>query len=817
MQIMIHRAILTCAITACALLSHAETHRKYYLNKWSFHGNPESPAFHDASYWNDENGNPGESGGALDTSGDYYVIDYLLQSDNESQGATPTFECHSLTIGEVGGGAPQFDCYLSKYTKWSVGGEGLVFANGSVQLCWKPVTVDAKVTVLSPTNAPFSVFSQYVDTKIIFSKAIVSAAGAGMDLYNNEEATDASTFTVELTGDYSQYLGVLRVGKSDANAEKPNDIYLKNSTEFPGTIALRATGRLQAGSSNLRLGSLVLEDGATIVVSTGTVSVAKSFAIDGTAAISVNLSAGVVDSLLARREYGQFEVLRVPSASQVSAENFAISLAPANSRVASVAAVVVDNGDCTKSVCCRLLRPCVYVKPDGSNSATGADAENAFRTLAYAVSQLKDGVVYALEGTYDEGLCDEGEGMTHSRVHVPTNVALKAIGGASNTVIKGAAPSGTTALKGEGATRCVRLDDGAMIQGFTLTGGHGWASDVEVDGEKYVNQIGGGVCGRGDSLVLDCIITNNFAQYGGGVHGGRYVRCLLKGNYTITSGGARSQWQGRDGYGYPYNSHFYNCLFGSTDGNSVLVYYNCYLYNCTFAGTAYQSPQHFCSLYNCIVPGSTLIGGGNVSYVNCLLGSEPSNPKTMEGSRVVSDWTSVMDASFRPLAGGLAVNGGSNSCYQATYPPEAGPVDYFGGQRIYEDAIDIGCGEYDPRASFARVLSSVRLSVSTASAGVCISPGGDSVVIPDSDVLVIEYNATGSAAQCEVHFEAEVTDGVLTVSLDGRQWVELGSGSHSLTFQCDQSTTRLAFSYEGTGEASVGKFRRDGGMVLLFR
>lgn len=806
---------------------HATTYPKYYLNKESRKDATTgiSPAFHDASYWTDENGKPGEAGAPLDPDGDYIARDgRILQTDNVMAHAVDPIAVHSLTLGEVGGTAVRFDCYFSQWARLGIAGDGLVLANGKYNFSWKPQTVDTKVTVTASKDNPFLLIASYADTAVTFLQEIVAAPGTAAHFY--DAAKSASSSPIELKGDYSQYMGELWIGEA-RNYEKTNEIKLSCGDTFPGKIVLKPTGLLNIGSSTRILGGLELEDGSGILIKGGALKVTESFSATGTVHVQLPFSTDEVSALLARREYGEVRVLTVPAGEALSVGNFTFEFSADLTRVASVVAAVVDNGDGTKSLCCRLNRPCAYVDPKGSNSNDGHDADHAFKTLAYAVSQFTDGVIYAAEGTYDEGLCDVEEGVTHSRVHVPTNVFLKAVGSVEKTIIVGAPPTDSSKLFGEGATRCVRLDSGAVLKGFTLTGGYGYASETEVTGNRFVNKAGGAVRGRQDSLVMDCIITNNFAANGGGVQGGRFVRCTFRDNYSLNDAKtARSQTKGCDGYGYGSTgekesySYFYDCLFDCNADTGILIYNYCYAYNCTFTGTKRVSPQNICSLWNCILTGNQLEGGGQygVSYYNCLMGMLPANAAKLEHCTLIDDATKVLDATFRPIAGGPAVDTGSNTFYRTTHPVEAGEADYFGGQRIYGGQIDIGCGEYDMRTDFGKALGrSSIITVASASSGVKIADGGKDVLVPGGENVTVSVDATRKRPEYEVEFEVAAEDAVLTVYMDGKYWTRVESGRQVLKFTGNASVRKLTFSCTGTGHATIGSFRGTDGLILLFR
>jgi len=76
-------------------------------------------------------------------------------------------------------------------------------------------------------------------------------------------------------------------------------------------------------------------------------------------------------------------------------------------------------------------------------------------------------------------------------------------------------------------------------------------------------------------------------------------------------------------------------------------------------------------------------------------------------------------ANYRPLAGSVAIDAGSwdNYALITNYLKNAGveSLDLFGGQRVYNGTIDVGCGEYNWCDDFTRVLATRGLTVVDAS------------------------------------------------------------------------------------------------------
>ncbi len=208
--------------------------------------------------------------------------------------------------------------------------------------------------------------------------------------------------------------------------------------------------------------------------------------------------------------------------------------------------------------------------------------------------------VWVRAGVYNTGgRSDVFVNGYNSRAKLPNRVAIdKAIvvrseyNDPAHTIIQGAwSLDGRT--NGPGAVRCAYVASGAVLMGFTLTGGatlstnEAWASSSDRSGGGVYAQSshatisncilianaaegdprnsargGGGACqgtffhcvfannttpfrggGADHSVLFDCVVTNNSAAYGGGgVHGGSLTDCVVSQNVTAGDGGGTFGW-----------------------------------------------------------------------------------------------------------------------------------------------------------------------------------------------------------------------------------------------------------------------------------
>ena len=576
-------------------------------------------------------------------------------------------------------------------SSFEVGGEGLFLNRGEILLQAKTVSLSGKVTVATPTGSPFTIRDVYRGTTITLNAAVSATGDSVLRFYAAHDAADAGQFVVNATGDFSSFSGRLVVGLENESKGRTTRIVLKD-TRLPGTLAVSKSGVLDLGATASAVGSLELSDGAMLNVEGGALTVTDSFAMAGRITVSGALAdfANVVEPTV--------DLLTLPAASTCDPAMIDCAVtAGDNSRPAVGATRAVrETGDGTKTLFARVARKAVYVSPTGDDANAGT-RDAPLRTLSVAVSQCAGGVIHALPGTYDDGFCDVGSEATQSRVHLRANTLLVSTDGAAATVIVGARPTGGGDF-GPGATRCVRLDAGAVLQGFTLTGGFVYANSTD----SYAQSTGGGALGTEGSVVLDCKITGNTAYRGGGCRGGAYVRCLFG-----TNTAAEASWAGCDVFGFHSSSlggnfigptRMFDCLFANEGENYLSAYNMIELYNCTTSGRGNRAADR-CKVFNCIVRTTKSLSGAN-DFARCVLGmSPPPSEGHVCADCEVEDVS--LDANARPRRRkSAAIDLGDLDAYLAAWDA-AGidrayfGTDYAGGPRVVNGAIDAGCGEFN--------------------------------------------------------------------------------------------------------------------------
>ena len=318
----------------------------------------------------------------------------------------------------------------------------------------------------------------------------------------------------------------------------------------------------------------------------------------------------------------------------------------------------------------------VYVNPDtGSDTEHGGTSPtDAYQSLTKAMEGLSSGaVVHAAKGVYRLKSAESGDGYP-ARVVVPAGVTLVADG------------EGEAIIEGEEGMRCVWLNEGATLKGFTVRGGY-----IKETTATSIGPYGAGVGSaanlstvRNKAFVEDCLITANTNNYrGAGISCVVARRCRILSNKATQHGSAA------------YYGILYNCIVDNNDSGNATCYQTTPAVNCTFGPGNNQRAFHKvdtkCSncIFLCAVHDDS---DWKMKYDHCAFASDASGTSIWEdhigeGSYLVPAAQIQLTDDYTPVAGScVAVDAGDNDVVD-------GETDVYGNARIYNEIVDMGAVE----------------------------------------------------------------------------------------------------------------------------
>lgn len=485
-------------------------------------------------------------------------------------------------------------------------------------------------------------------------------------------------------------------------------------------------------------------------------------------------------------------------------------------------------------ITCTVAIASLYVdREHGSDTKNSGTSKNdAFQTLARALtnSTLSAGqFVHVAAGTYDTcQMKNASSAKTYSRAVVPSGVELVAGDGPENTFIVGAAASvdADESGLGEGAVRCVYLNENATVRGFTLSGGRTMKpSATETNEEKTgADWTGGGVRGSGlSSLIADCIVSNNWANRGGGAFNAMFKRCRVICNNAVNAGAAGA------------SSGAVGTLFAANTNSSsyAVMLYPIEMTGCTMAGD--NSGLYLAMLddnrrlVNNVFDGKVHFNfaqQNNPAFMtNCIFASTPTKPGgTFEfgtGSYQTNSAAIGLDETYRPIVGGSVC---IDAAYvDATLRRAMEDLDASCGQRIYNNALDIGALEGDYRPVFAEAMDAGRhIVVTSADPSVRLSERG---VAMSSGGLELAW-AQPQGEKSDFFFDVAVTGGgSLYAHFNGATaCVDAASGARTISFVSSMPDNAVSFAFSPVTDAGeclavLSRFTRSrrSGFVLVVR
>ena len=296
-------------------------------------------------------------------------------------------------------------------------------------------------------------------------------------------------------------------------------------------------------------------------------------------------------------------------------------------------------------------------------------------------------------GTYNTG----GRavyGTATNRIVVDKAVTVQSVNGAASTIIQG--------VESPPGIRCAYLTNGAALTGFTLTTGGSRSS-----GDPWLEESGGGVwCESSSAVVSNCVVGGNVAaQYGGGIYQGTLLNCTVTNNRAQNGGGTFSNAAcnctlianyAQQCGGAAYQGTLNNCIitnnqaFLSGGGTYLANLNNCVVSSNKLIQGSGGGGAAFGVLSNCLVTGNFAPGYGGGTYFSTLNSCIVSSNFAQFGGGVcwgvVND--SIISNNLAFASGGGAFSNTLNNCVLIGNVAKGNPgsVSGFGGG-VYHSSL----------------------------------------------------------------------------------------------------------------------------------
>ena len=455
---------------------------------------------------------------------------------------------------------------------------------------------------------------------------------------------------------------------------------------------------------------------------------------------------------------------------------------------------------------------------NGDNANDGHSGDAAKQTLQTVLSMgLPSGAtVHVAAGTYGSEAPMYAGNSTNcgSRVVVPAGVTLEGAGADMTTISGTVAASGDDLGLGDHAIRCVYLESGATVRGFTLTGGRTAKQYAGTNaGKEDANNLGGGVYGvsAANCTVEDCLITGCNGWRAGGAGFVTLRRCRMFNCFGNDADGRASG---------AYKCKLYNTIVDRCGDMAVM--YPSVLENCTVGAanqgdrSIYMTDQFSCRIVNTLALDNVHIQGETTATTNSLFAGSNKGASSVwlgPNSYQKSAAELAVDENYMPVIG-------SNAAVDAADPTlytDGGDKDAFGGQRVYNGAMDVGAVEADWRSRYVADLGVRRgLEIIDVSPEV-VETAANAVRLGEGTSLVAQWNNSASRARHYSLVLDVAANSAVTVTVNGVSTTYDTAGRHELKVDLTAgSENALAFSCTSGSADLVGASCLDG-TAIVFR
>lgn len=481
-----------------------------------------------------------------------------------------------------------------------------------------------------------------------------------------------------------------------------------------------------------------------------------------------------------------------------------------------------------------------YVDCNTTDTVNDGSRLHPHKTIKAATDNAVPGdVIHVAPGTYGDA---EGSQLATStskyetRVVIPEDVTIIGTEGAEKTFIVGAAATGDyidneTYCTGSNAVRCVYAKEGAVLRGFTLTGGRaiGTPKSYGTDTEEYFSAFFSPVL-HGATLE-DCIVSNN-AAFRGSCYRAVVKRCRVIGNAGTRNGG--NDRSSPAGYMCSWYDTIIDGNFGTAVVDNAIAFESCTIgsANTWSAGGDPVVLYYYGAGNNAIVNSAVLggrynAGGGAKLYcTNCLVMANEIGAVLKREQSYNTIFTNSaaakVDSEYRPILGEFAgIDAGNASVSSA----EVGDADAYGTPRILNAALDIGAVEYDWRPTFNAELGR-RFSLTYASPTVTTNATGGVKLDGDAGALgdrALPVCIAGTVNEAGPYaFTFALAGGSAAVYVGGVLAGEAsGSGEQSIRFDVPDASAEIRFVFtpdaQNPGAVILRKFSSTLGFSIIFR
>lgn len=389
-----------------------------------------------------------------------------------------------------------------------------------------------------------------------------------------------------------------------------------------------------------------------------------------------------------------------------------------------------------------------YVDVNSANPTPPyAGLATAAVTIQDAVDTATNGdLILVNDGVYQTGFRTNNGAETHivaietNRLVINKSLTVQSLHGYA-----------TTYINGGGIYRCVALQSGAMLNGFTLLNGaarysHSLTGTIPENGggASSSGSFGGGtvsncvltantVAGEGGGAygvtLLNCEVTGNSATNGGGAANCTLINCIVTGNSTPTANPKEPFLTTPNTGGGIYDATAINCVIANNNawqgggcGGGRLT--NCTIVNNSAGFDGGVLSVNTCTATGCIIYDNT--AGTNANYDAALSGNSALNdcctfPMPASGAGNFTNdpvFVNYLGGDFHLQSNSPCINSGFNAAVTMS-------TDFDGNPRVAGGTVDVGAFEFPNPATMLSYAWAQQYGLPTDGSADLVDSDGD--------------------------------------------------------------------------------------------